>query len=97
MTADIIGFTVEAVPPAFAHLGTRKVVAWSASPFGPNALVRAWVGDQPVTAITVDQFGLAFEGFVADPPDPADTLKVEIEGGDKIDTGLKAEDDGAIA
>ena len=97
MTPDFKGFSVEPVSPAESDLGARKIVAWSTQPFGTNASLRAWIGDQEMTGITVDQFGLSFQGLVAAVPDQADTLKIQMFGDEKFDTGLTAEEDGGIA
>lgn len=97
MTPDFKSFRLRPVSPRFSELGARKVVAWSSRPFGTNAHVRAWVGEQELTGISIDQFGLTFEGFAADVPGENDTLKVQIDGGKKIDTGLKADDEPGIA
>ncbi len=90
MTPEFKGFSIEPVATAQAPLGARKIVAWSVKPFGTNAMLQAWVGDQELSGITVDQFGLSFQGFVANVPAAADTLKFKLPGGDKTDTGLRA-------
>ena len=97
MTPDFNGFSVEPVTAARSHLGARKIVAWSVRPFGANTTLRAWVGDQELQAITVDQFGLSFVGYAANVPDAADTLKYQIVGGDKTDTGLTATAEPGVA
>jgi hypothetical protein len=93
MQARFVGFSVEGAPPEqLTHLGAARVVAWSVQPFGTNAHVRAWVGDQELTAVNIDQFGLSIEGFLAQDPAATDTFSVQIDGGEKVDTGLTAED-----
>ena len=85
-----LSFNVEAVPAdKVADLGATWISAWAEHPFGCNAFVRAWVGKQEVRDIAVDQFGLSFTGLTSEAPGPTDTLTVQIDGGDKIDTGLK--------
>jgi hypothetical protein len=71
--------------------GAARISAWSDRPFGRNAFVRAWVGSQEVTQVTIDQFGMSFAGFTAAMPGEDDTLSVEIDGAETIDTGLTAE------
>lgn len=97
MPARFVGFTVLALPQRLARHGAARVVAWSEQPLRPNSSVRAWVGEQELTGVRFDQFGLAIEGFLADDPAPTDTLSVQVYGGEKVDTGLTAEDEGGIA
>ena len=94
MEAKFVGFSVEdAAASGLGHLGAARVIVWSERPFRLNAVVHAWVGDEEVDAISVDQFGLSFEGFLAEAPDAADTLSVQIDGGERVDTGLTAEEE----
>jgi hypothetical protein len=97
MTPNFKSFRIRPVSPRLSDLGARKVVAWSSQPFGTNAHVRAWVGEQELTGISIDQFGLAFEGFAADVPGENDTLTVQIDGGEKTDTGLTADGEPGVA
>lgn len=90
MTPEFKGFSVEPVAAAQGSLGARKIVAWSVKPFGTNTMLRAWVGDQELSGVAVDQFGLSFQGYVANVPAGADTLKVQLPGGEKRDTELTA-------
>jgi hypothetical protein len=88
MTANFIQFTATTTPEALSSFGPVQVVAMSSQPFGTNADVRAWVGSQELIGISVDQFGLSFTGYVATIPSGTDTLSVQIDSDEKIDTGL---------
>ena len=72
-----------------AELGAFWVTAWSEHSFGLNAFVKAWLGEQEVGHITIDQFGRSFTGVVPKTPGRADSLFVQIDGSEKVDTGLK--------
>ena len=93
MQARFVGFSVEDALPEEADLGTTRVTAWSVEPFGTNTRVRAWVGGQELIGVNIDQFGLSVEGFLAQRPAATDTLSVQIGGGEKVDTGLTAEEE----
>lgn len=68
------------------------VFATAETPFGANAFVRAWIGEQPVTRVTIDQYGAGFSGFLDELPDDTDTLRVSINGDEAFDTGLTTSD-----
>jgi tyrosinase len=91
MAIEFKGFRVSPAAATPSPWGAHQVQAWAARSFGPNADVSAMIGTQEVAGIRIDQHGLGFTGYAASPPGPADTLKVRIDGGAEIDTGLVAE------
>lgn len=88
MTANFIRFTATTTPEVLSSYGPVQINAMSSEPFGTNADVRAWVGSQELVGISVDQFGLSFTGYVTAMPSDTDTLSVQIDSDEKIDTGL---------
>lgn len=85
----ILGFQAETSSPEESHLGSTWITAWSDKPLGgSNVQVRAWIGEQELSAVSMDQLSLAFDGYLARAPAETDFLKVEIYGSDPIETGL---------
>lgn len=89
MEHEFEGFTVlQLNQPLFPELGKFKVSAFTMDPLNTNEPPRAWVGDQELQAVTVDQFGLSVDGYVETMPSDTDTLSIQLYGGIKFDTGL---------
>jgi len=97
MTPNFTGFRVGPVPSAKSELGARKIVAWSTQPFGLNTIPRAWVGNQELSGVTIDQFGLSLKGYVENVPADTDTLHFQMPGGEKTDTGLTVTEEPGVA
>ncbi|WP_196490002.1 tyrosinase family protein, partial [Erythrobacter donghaensis] len=97
MAIEFKGFRVGPAAATPSPWGAHQVQAWAAASFGPNADVSAAIGAQEIAGIRIDQHGLGFTGYAANPPQPTDTLKVRINGGDEIDTGLVAEPGSVLA
>jgi hypothetical protein len=91
MSVNFIQFFVETTPEALSSIAPVQIVAMSSEPIGTHADVRAWVGNQELIGISVDQFGLSFTGYLTDMPSDTDTLSVQIDSEEKIDTGLTRE------
>ena len=96
MEPNFLGFSAEPTTDAPATLGGTRVMAWSDQRISTNAELRAWVGTQELGGVSIDQFGLTIDGWVENPPDPADTLFYQLNGGQKTDTGVTVDDDPPI-
>lgn len=88
-----VGFQTETAGEDFAAYGQTRVLAWADLPIMTlNTTVRAWVGTEELVGITVDEYGLGFSAYAAGPVATDATLSVQIDGGDRFDTGLTADD-----
>jgi Common central domain of tyrosinase len=97
MAIEFKGFRVGPAAASPSPWGAHQVQAWAARSFGTNADISAAIGTQEIAGIRIDQHGLGFTGYAAVPPQPTDTLKVRIDGGAEIDTGLVAEAGSVLA
>jgi hypothetical protein len=74
--------------------GYTRIDAWASRHAGlNNAFVRAKIGEQEVTHISVDQFSLGFTGYTVAMPAADDTLTVWVDG-QKIQSGIRGTRDG---